>query len=169
MPLEQDAPRKPDITLSLWQEHFSKQFSNLFRGVGKIRNCKIQADFFKNLTPVQQNGRRVQITLQTKVDGKIAKLLKQGHIGKLEESSDKHFVTPIVITDKKDGSVKLTVESTELNKQVHRRNYQKQNIEELMDTIGQTISEIKPGEIFFDNGRNVRYGQLRLSAEASFQ
>ena len=109
-----------------------------------------------NLTPVQQKGRWVPITLQTKVDGEIAKLLKQGHIGKLEECSDKHFVTPIVVTDKEDGSVKLAVDSRELNKQVHRRNYQKPNIKELMDTIGQTISEMKPGKVFFDNGPNVR-------------
>ena len=88
------------------------------------------------------------ITLQEKVDKEIDKLLQQGHIEKLNECSDKYFVSPIVITVKKDGSVKLALESRELNKQVHKNKYQMPNIEELMDTVGQTISERKPGEVY---------------------
>ena len=75
--------------------------------------------------------------------------MQQGHIEKLEESSDKYFVSPIVITVKNDGSVKLALESRELNKQVHKNKYQMPNIEELMDTVGQTISERKTGMYIF--------------------
>ena len=64
-------------------------FQTFFNRIGKIRNYKVQAEFFENLTPVQQKGRRVPITLQEKVDTEIVKLLKQGHIEKLTESSDK--------------------------------------------------------------------------------
>ena len=106
-------------SLDPWQTYYSKQFNNLFHRVGKIKNYKVHADFFETLTPIQQKGRRVPITLQDKVDKEISKLLQQGHIEKLEECSDKYFVSPIVITVKKDGSVKLALESRELNKQVH--------------------------------------------------
>ena len=74
-------------------------------------------------------------TLQEKVDKKSDKLLAQGNIQKLEECSDKYFVSPIVITIKKDGSVKLVLESRELNKQVHKNKYQLPNIDELMDIV----------------------------------
>ena len=91
------------------------------------------------------------------MDAEIDKLLQQGHIEKLTECSDKYFVSPIVITVKKDGSVKLALESSELNKQVHKNKYQMPNIEELMDTVGQTISEKKTGRhIFHNNGLNIR-------------
>ena len=138
-----------DNDLVDWQKHFSKQLHHLFRRVGRIRNYKVQAEFFKNLTPIQQKGRRVPITLQEKVDKEIDKLLEQGHIQKLEECSDKYFVSPIVITVKKDGSVKLALESRELNKQVHKNKYQLLNIEELMDIVGQMISERKQADVFF--------------------
>ena len=101
----------------------------------------MQAEFFEILTPVQQKGRRVPISVQEKVDTEIDKLLKQGHIEKPTECLDKYFVSPIVITVKKDGSVKLPLESRELNKQVHKNKYQMPNIEELIDTVGQTVSE----------------------------
>ena len=67
------------------------------------------------------------MTLQEKVDKEIDKLITQGHIEKLKECSDRYFVSPIVITEK-DGSVKLALESQELNKQVHKNKYQMPNI-----------------------------------------
>ena len=54
-----------------------------FARIGKIRNYMIQAEFFKNLLPVHQKGRRVPVSLQYKVDKEIYKLLAQGHIEKL--------------------------------------------------------------------------------------
>ena len=153
-----------------WQTYFRKQFNNLFQGVGKIKNHKVHAEFFETLTPIQQKGRRVPITLQDKVDKEISKLLQQGHIKKLEQCSDKYFVSPIVITVKKDGSVKLALESRELNKQVHKNKYQMPNIEELMNTVGQTISERKPGDVYFSTmDLTYAYGQLPLSPKTSIQ
>ena len=51
-----------DDDLDDWPKHFSKQFHHLFRRVGRIRNYKVQAEFFKKLVPIQQKGRRVPIT-----------------------------------------------------------------------------------------------------------
>ena len=138
------------------QTYFSKQFNNLFRRVGKVKNYKVQAEFFETLKPIQQKGRRVPIILQNKSDQEFSELVQQGHIENFEECSDKYFVSPIVITVKKDGSVKLALESRELNKQVHKNKNQMPNIEELMDTVGQTISERKTGNIFFYNGSHMR-------------
>ena len=90
------------------------------------------------------------------MDTEIDKLLKQGHVEKLKECSDKYFVSPIVITVKKDGSVKLALKSRELNKQVHKNKCQMPNIEELRDAVGQTISEKNSGDIFFyKDGSNI--------------
>ena len=111
----------------------------------------MQAEFFENLIPIQQKGKRVPITLQEKVDKEIEKFLEQGHIQKLQECSDKYFVSPIVNTVKKDDSVKLASESRELNKQVHKNKYQMPNIEELMDIVGQIISERKQGDVFLQH------------------
>ena len=154
--------------LEKWQDYFSKLFPNLFNRVGKIRSYKVQAEFFNKLIPIQQNGRRVPITLQDKVDGEIDKLIKQGLVECLKDCSDKYFVLPIVITVKKDGSLKLALEAGELNKQVPKNKYHMPNIEELMDAVGQTICEKKSGEIYFSTmGLRYAYGQLPLSQDTS--
>ena len=41
---------------------------------------------------------------------------------------------------KKGSSAKLELEARELNRQVHKNKYQMPKIEELMDTVGQTIT-----------------------------
>ena len=85
-----DATEEED-SLDPWQNYFSKQFKNLFNRVGKVKNYKVHANFFETLTPIQQKGRRVPITLQDKVDKEINKLLRQGHIEKLKECLDKYL------------------------------------------------------------------------------
>ena len=77
------------------------------------------------------------------------KLLQQGHIEKLVDCSDRYCVSTILITVKKDGTVKLALEALELNKKFHKNKNQMPNIEELMDTVGQTISEKKVGIFIF--------------------
>ena len=56
------------------------------------------------------------MSLQYKVNKKIARLIKEGHINKLQECSDKLFLSSIVIKAKKDGILKLGLESRELKK-----------------------------------------------------
>ena len=73
---DQSAAEATEVEDSLdhWQTYVSKQFENFFNRVGKIKNYRVHADFFETLTPIQQKGRRVPITLQDKVDKAIDKL-----------------------------------------------------------------------------------------------
>ena len=89
------------------QTYFCKLYQNLFTRIGKIRNAKIGAEFFENLKPIHRKGRRVPISLQDKVDKEIDRLIKEGQIIKLQEYSDKYLVSPIIITVKNNGSIKL--------------------------------------------------------------
>ena len=58
------------------QRYFCKLYPNLFTRVGKIRNAKVRAEFFENLKPIQEKGRRVPISLQDKEDKEIDRLIK---------------------------------------------------------------------------------------------
>ena len=42
-----ESTAETDDDLNDWQKHFSKQFHHLFRRVGRIRNYKVQAKFFR--------------------------------------------------------------------------------------------------------------------------
>ena len=79
------------------------------------------------------------IQLQSKVNEEVKRLLQEGHIEKLSECSDENFISPIVITVKKDKSIKLALDSKILNKAIHKNKYQMPNIEALTDSISQNI------------------------------
>ena len=65
----------------------------------------MKTQFMSNVTPIQQNGRRIPIHLQERVEKEPNKLVDQQHILKMEKCSDKQFISPIVITLKKDQKV----------------------------------------------------------------
>ena len=81
-------------------------FPDLISRIGKSKVHIVCSKFHKNYTPSHQKGRRVPINLLDKVSDELKKLTEQGHIEKLQECSDKNFISPIVITVKKDKSVK---------------------------------------------------------------
>ena len=67
--------------------------------------------FVKDSKSIQQKGRRVTIFLQERVETVIYKLLNQEPIKSPNKCSDKQFNSPIVITIKKDQTVKLALDS----------------------------------------------------------
>ena len=62
----------------------------------------------------QQKGRRNPIQLQEQVDQEIKDLLEQDILGKVHNINDGGFIQPVVITVKKDGSVKLDIDAREI-------------------------------------------------------
>ena len=61
----------------------------------------------------------------------------------MNNCSDQYFISPIVITVKRDQTIKLALDSKTLNKSKHKNKYQMPNIETLMDTISQIITNYK--------------------------
>ena len=78
--------------------------------------------FNNEIIPVQQKGRRVPVHLQDRVEKELNKLMDQKHIIKLDKCSDGQFISPIVITVKKDQTVKLALDSNKINKFIHKIN-----------------------------------------------
>ena len=109
--------------------------------------------------------------MQERVNTEIKKLLVEGHIEKLNNCSDQYFISPIVITVKRDQTIKLALDSKTLNKAIHKNKYQMPHIETLMDSISQIITNYKtePAEqIYFStNDLKYAYSQLNLHPETA--
>ena len=72
---------------------------------------------------IQQKGRPIPIHLQQSVGKEINKLIKQGHVEKANNIDENCFVSPAVITVKKDKSVKIALGSRKLNEITIKRNH----------------------------------------------
>ena len=91
----------------------------------------------------QQKGRRIPLQLQDQVDKKIKNLLEQGHIEKVDTIKDDVFIEPVVITVKKDRSVKIALDARALNNSITKNKFQLPNSENLMDMIAEKLTEKK--------------------------
>ena len=110
----------------------------------------------------QQKGRRVPIQLQNQVDNEIQKLLKEGHIEKVDKIQDDVFIQPTVITVKKDKSVKIALDARALNQSIAKDKYQMPNLDNLIDLIAEKLDE-KEGEAWYSSvDLTYAYGQIPL-------
>ena len=89
------------------KKSLAKEFPALISRIGKSKNHTFSSKFHRKYRVTHQKGRKVRIHLQPKVKIELEKMLNEGHIEKLTNCSDQFFTSPIVITVKKDQSMKI--------------------------------------------------------------
>ena len=124
----------------LIKKQIAFDFPGLISIIGKSLKPSVEPTFHKHFTPPQQKGGRVPINIQPLVNDELKKLLAEKHIIKLNRCSDTNFISPIVITVKRDKTVKLALDSKIVNKSIHKNKYQMPNIDNLIDTIQQNLN-----------------------------
>ena len=149
------------------KKQIATDFPDLTSGIVKSKLHPVRSKFHKHYTPSHQKGRRAPINLIRKVSDELKKLSDQGHIKKLQECSVITFISPIVITVKKDKSVKLALDSKVLNKALHKNKYQMPNIDSLIDFISQHINNSNSGDNVYFSTIDLKYAysQLQLHPE----
>ena len=164
-----------DQNQCLIKKQIAFDFPGLITRIGKSFQHSVKSTFHKQFKPTHQKGRRVPINLLPLVNAELKKLLDENHIIKLNSCSDKNFISPIVVTVKRDKTVKLALYSKIVNKSIHIYKYQMPNIDNLIDTIQQNLKfktkfkykRITGDSIFFYLGFKYAYSQLNLDPETA--
>ena len=151
----------PDITT------LKRNFKKLFHENHTVNGLELEIQLKEDARLIQQKGRPIPIHLQQSVEKEITKLMKQGHIEKANNIDENCFVSPAVITVKKDKSVKIALDSRKLNEITIKRKAQMPNMEELISRISRKIADGPADEIWTSKlDLDYAYGQLSLSREA---
>ena len=88
--------------------------------------------------------------------------LRTSHIENLSSCSDEPFISPIVITVKKNQSIKLAVDCKVLNKAIHKNKYHVPNIDMLIDTISQHLRNTQNGQQAYFSTLDLKYAYSQL-------
>ena len=91
-----------------------QKYPHLCTRLGRSKNHIAKSIFKSAYTPSQHKGRRIPLHLLEKVENELKKLTDDKQIIKLEKCSDELFISPVVITVKKDKSVKIALDSKKL-------------------------------------------------------
>ena len=128
------------------------KFKKLFEENTTVKDTKVKYTIKTgHAKPVQQKARPIPLHLQDAVEKEIQKLIASGHIEKLEEVPEDTFISPAVITVKKDKSVKIALDSRKLNENCVKRRPNMPNMEDLINRISTEISKNKERTMDFKN------------------
>ena len=139
------------------------EFKDLFYNNTEIKNLSVKINLKEDANIIQQKGRPIPIHLQDQVAEEIKRLIKNGYLERATEITEDCFVSPAVITVKKDKSIKIALDSRKLNEATIKRKAQMPNMEELLSRISRKISEEQEGEIWITKlDFDYAYGQIKL-------
>ena len=100
----------------------------------------------------------------------MEKLLKEGHIKCLDKCTSDCLIAQIVITVKKDDSIKLALDAKPINRQLFKNKYQMPNVDQLLDGVSQIVTANTNGTLYFSVlDLKYAYIQLKLTAETAKQ
>ena len=151
----------PDITT------LKRRFKKLFNENHTVNGIEVKIQLKDDAKLIQQKGRPIPIHLQESVGKERNKLMRQGRIEEANNIDENCFVSPAVITVKKDESVKIALDSRKLNEITIKRKAQMPNMEELISRISRKIAYGPADEIWTSKlDLNYAYGQLILAKEA---
>ena len=148
------------------REQMHTKFKKLFEENTTVKDTKVKIQLKPDVKPVQQKARPIPLHLQDAVEKEIQKLIASGHIEKLEEVPENTFISPAVITVKKDKSVKIALDSRKLNENCIKRRPNMPNMEDLINRISTEISKNDEDELWISKiDLDYAYGQLELDEE----
>ena len=138
-----------------------KKFSQMFKTAeGEELNCvkgfshKVKVN--NTILPVQQKLRRLPFSVRDKVSAELKRLENLGVIEKIDSSE---WISPIVVSYKKNGSVRVCVDLREVNKAIIPDKYPLPKIDEL-------ISELRNSKYFSQLDLASAYHQIKLHPDS---
>ena len=91
-----------------------------FQGLGRLP-CKHALQLKENAQPVIHSARRVPFRLRDKLKSTLDSMEAEGTIAKTKEATD--WVHPIVNVLKPNGSLRICLDPTQLNKNLKREHF----------------------------------------------
>ena len=161
----QKSNRVNNISSPEFKEHIAKIFPELISRIGRSKNHVAKSKFHKDFQPRHQKGRRIPINLQEKVNIELKKLLDEKHIIKLSSCPDKYFISPIVVTVKKDQTIKLALDSKVSKNAIHKNKYQMPNIDTLIESISRQISAPASQNTTYFSTIDLKYAYSQLNLD----
>ena len=104
------------------EEFLLKTYKDIFIRLSRSKNHRVHTVFKQLLIPIKEKGRRIPIHKQVKIGEEIKRLIREGHIVKLNKCTSEFFVAPVVIKAKKDGSVKIALDAKPMNARIFKTN-----------------------------------------------
>ena len=98
------------------QHKLSTKYPTLFHSIGKLKDVEVKLHIDQTVAPIAQQPRRIPFHIRQKVEAELLHLKEKGIIERVEGPTP--WVSPLVITPKKDGEVRVCVDMRMANRAI---------------------------------------------------
>ena len=152
------------------KERIINKFPDLLENNNTIKDTEINIQLKPGHYPVKQKARPIPLHFQEDVGRELEKLIKAGHLEKVNNVDEDCFVPPVVITVKNDKSVKIALDSVKVNDSCVKRRPHMPNMEVFLNQISVDITRDREAQLFISKiDPDYAHGQMKLSKETSRQ
>ena len=164
----EDAPilsRKAAIALKLLTlpgnvyvlNNYPDSFSDVFLGLGKLKDYKMKLHIDPEVSPVAQKPYRIPYNMREKVSKQLRELEKLDIIEKVEGPSS--WVSPIISVPKDNGDVRIVVDMRQANKAIIRERHP-------IATVDEILYNLNGGKVFSKLDLNQAFHQIELEEDS---
>ncbi|XP_063400348.1 uncharacterized protein K02A2.6-like [Mytilus trossulus] len=140
-------------------EILCNKYSDVFNGIGKLKDEKVEIHIDGSIRPVIQPHRRIPFHIRKQVEAELEKLEKQDIIEKVDGPTP--WVSPIVLAHKpkNKNEIRLCVDMREPNKAILRSRH-------ITPTLDDMILDLNGSKVFSKMDLRSGYHQLELNEES---
>ena len=133
-----------------------------------IKNKEVKIQIKPGGYPIQQKARPIPYHLQQDVKNELDRLIKSGHLERLETIEEDCFVSPVVITVRKDKTAKIALDARKINEICVKKRPHMPNTQELFNQISTELSRNNHDPVWISViDLDYAYGQMKLAPETS--
>ena len=137
-----------------------EDYTDLFNGLGKLKEKKVHLQIDENISPIAQRYRRVPFHLRKDIEELIAKDEKLEVIEKANGPTS--WVSPIVVVPKKgQNKIRICIDMRAANKAIKRKRHPTPSLNELKTSLS-------GANVFSKLDLNQGYNQLELAQESRY-
>ena len=116
-------------------DQLAREYSDVFQGIGKLKDFQLDLYISKDVRPVTQAERRIPFHLRSKVEAKLENLQSQGIIERL--SGQTPWVSPIVVAPKPHDKekIRLYVDTRAVNIAIEREHHSMPTLDKLFSVV----------------------------------
>ena len=119
-------------TQFLSEQDIVNSYSDVFKSKGKLEG-QLHLELGESVQPVQLPPRRVPLAVKDKLQGELETLSNMEIIAKVDDPTD--WISSMVVTTKRNGKVRLCIDSKALNNALKRSHYPLPSIEDVLPLL----------------------------------
>lgn len=150
--------KRIETIVELNEKSILNEYKNIFNGTGIISNFEYDMKLKENAKGSIASCRKVPVALIESLKSELNKMEKCGIIERVNEPSE--WVNPLVITQKKDGKIRICLDPTELNKNILRQHH-------VIPSFDELCARMPNAKIFSTLDADRGFWQIKLSEKSS--